>query len=231
MATGSVGIRNASLSRRRRLAGRPGAGDRAQGRPDRFLVLVPTIVRKAFVGQRACQRALHSPRKADECRASRQQSRSPRRTARPARRFRDALAGARCDRARRGARRWRGRGQARPKRCRRCADRDRRPGAQLCFARRPEADRRPRPFPASIRAAVMRSTSAPRPAASRRCCWSAAPPTSPPSMSGTASSTPALAGDPRVTPDRRPQRARPRRRASRRRTARLSSSAMSASSR
>ena len=86
------------------------------------------------------------------------------------------------------------------------------PARRLCLARGAEADRRPRPFPASIRAAARRSTSAPRPAASRRCCWSAAPRTSPPSMSATARSTPALAGRSARHVDRGAQRARSRRR-------------------
>ena len=44
------------------------------------------------------------------------------------------------------------------------------PGPRLCLARRAEADRRPRPFRLRSRRAAARSTSAPRPAASRRCC-------------------------------------------------------------
>ena len=60
-------------------------------------------------------------------------------------------------------------------------------GARL--ARRLEADRRARSFRVSPSTASSRSTSAPRPAASRRCCSSAARRASMRSMSGTASCT------------------------------------------
>ena len=61
---------------------------------------------------------------------------------------------------------------------------------------------------ARSRAASPASTSAPRPAASPTCCSRAARAASSPSTSATASSTPRLAADPRVTLARRPRRAR-----------------------
>ena len=63
----------------------------------------------------------------------------------------------------------------------------RRHGARL--ARRPQADRRARPFPLLRARTSSRSTSAPRPAASRRCCSTAARRASMRSTSGMASCT------------------------------------------
>ena len=90
-----------------------------------------------------------------------------------------------------------------------CRHRGRRPGAGLCVARSAQADRRPRPFRLRSGGLSMRSTSAPRPAGSRRCCWSAGRRMSWRSMSAMARWTPDCKTDPRVTCRRRAECAQP----------------------
>ena len=79
-----------------------------------------------------------------------------------------------------------------------------RAGASLGVARRREARRRARPFRDRSRRAASASTSAPRPAASRRCCWRAARGGSTRSMSAAASCTRACASVPTWSRSKRP---------------------------
>ena len=80
--------------------------------------------------------------------------------------------------------------------------------ASLCVARRREACGRARPLSISTQRAASASTSAPRPADSRRCCSSAAPAVSMRSMSDTASSTKSCARGPRSCRSKTPTSAR-----------------------